>query len=341
MKAYVIRNLSDNPEQAFWTVEMETPPVGPGEVRVRLRAASLNFRDLLIFRGQYRPSLPLPLVPLSDGCGIVEAVGDRVRQFVPGDRVATTFFQESSDVGGEGLPSRITLGCERDGVLAERVTLPETGLVRVPDHLSDQEASTLTCAGLTAWNALMEEDPVRPGDTVLIQGTGGVSIFALQFARISGCRTIVLSRHEDKLDRAKKLGASETLCTGAFPEWEKEVRKRTDGRGVDRVIEVMGGTGLPRSLEAVRSGGRIQIIGILSGVASSVSLLPVLMKEIRLRGILVGDREMFLRMNRAMEVNGLVPVVDRVYPFEEALEAYRVLDRGEAFGKLVVRISPP
>jgi NADPH:quinone reductase-like Zn-dependent oxidoreductase len=187
----------------------------------------------------------------------------------------------------------------------------------------------------------MEGDPVRPGDTVLIQGTGGVSIFALQFARLSGCRTIVLSRHEEKLDRARKLGASETICTGVYPEWEKEVLKRTEGRGVDRVVEVTGGENLPRSLEATRPGGQILIIGILSGVESRVSLLHVLMKEIRLRGLMVGDREMFLRMNRAVETNLLVPVVGRTFSFDEALEAYRVLDRGEAFGKLVVRISSP
>jgi NADPH:quinone reductase-like Zn-dependent oxidoreductase len=341
MNAYVIRNFSDDLAQAIRKIEKEKPPVGSGEVRVRMRSASLNFRDLLIFRGQYRSSLPLPLVPLSDGCGIVETIGDHVRQFVPGDRVATTFFQGSPIAGGPGTLSRTTLGCERDGVLSEWVTLPETGLVRVPDHLSDPEASTLTCAGLTAWNALMEGDPVRPGDTVLIQGTGGVSIFALQFARLSGCRTIVLSRHEEKLDRARKLGASETICTGVYPEWEKEVLKRTEGRGVDRVVEVTGGENLPRSLEATRPGGQILVIGVLSGVESRLSLLPVLMKEIRLRGLLVGDREMFLRMNRAVETNLLVPVVDRTFSFDEALEAYRVLDRGEAFGKLVVRISSP
>ncbi|AFS52290.1 zinc-dependent alcohol dehydrogenase family protein [Leptospirillum ferriphilum] len=339
MNAYVIDHFAEDPGQALRVIEKNALPPGPGEVRVRMRYASLNFRDLRIFRGQYRPALPLPVVPLSDGCGIVEATGEHVRHFHPGDRVATTFFQEVSSGGSPDSSSRVTLGCERDGVLSEWVTVPQSGLVPVPAHLSDSEASTLTCAGLTAWNALMEGDPVRPGETVLIQGTGGVSIFALQFARLSGCRTIVLSRHEEKLERARKLGASETINTRACPEWEKEVLKRTGGQGVDRVIEVTGGESLPRSLEATRTGGQIQVIGVLSGVESRVSLLPVLMKEIRLRGLLVGDRPMFLRMNRAVEANRLIPVVDRIFSFEDALDAYRVLDRGAAFGKLVIRIS--
>ncbi len=341
MKAYVIDHVADDPGHALRVVEKTPLPPGPGEVRVRMRSASLNFRDLRIFRGQYRPSLPLPLVPLSDGCGIVEAIGDHVREFIPGDRVATTFFQDGPSGGSPASLSRVTLGCERDGVLSEWVTVPASGLVPVPDHLSDSEASTLTCAGLTAWNALMEGDSVRPGEVVLIQGTGGVSIFALQFARLSGCRTIVLSRHDEKLERARKLGASETINIQACPQWEQEVLKRTDGRGVDRVIEVTGGESLPRSLEATRTGGQIQVIGVLSGVESRVSLLPVLMKEIRLRGLLVGDRPMFLRMNRAVEANRLIPVVDRIFSFEEAVEAYRMLDRGAAFGKLVVRIADP
>ena len=340
MNAYVIDRFAKDPAEALRKGEKKMPPVGPGDVRVRMRCASLNFRDLRIFRGQYRPFLPLPLVPLSDGCGIVETVGDDVRQFVPGDRVATTFFQDGRAERGSGSSSRISMGCERDGVLSEWVTVGESGLVHVPEHLSDMEASTLTCAGLTAWNALMEGDPVRPGETVLIQGTGGVSIFALQFARLSGCRTIVLSRQEEKLERAKKLGASETICTRVDPDWEKEVLKRTGGQGVDRVVEVTGGESLPRSLEATRSGGQILVIGVLSGVESRISLLPVLMKEIRLRGLLVGDRPMFLRMNRAVEANRLTPVVDRTFSFEDALEAYRVLDRGASFGKLVIRISP-
>ncbi|MHB1927686.1 MAG: zinc-dependent alcohol dehydrogenase family protein [Leptospirillum sp.] len=338
MKTYVIRSISENPEQSLACVEREKPAIGPGDVLVRMRAATLNFRDLRIFRGQYRPRLTLPLVPLSDGVGIVEEVGSEVRRFSPGNRVAGTFFQPSPD-GTETGSGRMTLGCEKDGVLSEWVALPESGLVPVPDHLSDEEAAALPCAGLTAWNALMEGDPVRPGDTVLIQGTGGVSIFALQFASLAGCRTIVLSRSRAKLERARKLGATETVCTGDVPDWEKRVKDLTGGQGVDRIVEVTGGESLPRSLEAVRPEGQILVIGVLSGVETRVSLAPILMKEIRLRGILVGDRELFLRMNRAIDANGLVPVVDRTFAFSDALEAYRLLDRGEAFGKLAVRIE--
>lgn len=338
MKTYVIRSISDNPEQSLACVEREKPSIGPRDVRVRMRAATLNFRDLRIFRGQYRPSLTLPLVPLSDGVGIVEEVGSEVRRFSPGNRVAGTFFQPSSD-GTETGSGRVTLGCETDGVLSEWVALPESGLVPVPDHLSDEEAAALPCAGVTAWNALMEGDPVRPGDTVLIQGTGGVSIFALQFARLAGCRTIVLSRSSAKLERARKLGATETICTGDVPDWDNRVKDLTGGQGVDRIVEVTGGESLPRSLEAVRPGGQIVVIGVLSGVETHLSIAPILMKEIRLRGILVGDRELFQRMNRAISANNLIPVIDRTFPFSGVLEAYRFLDRGAVFGKLAIRIS--
>lgn len=339
MKAYVIRSISDNPEQSLACVEREKPSIGPRHVLVRMRAATLNFRDLRIFRGQYRPRLTLPLVPLSDGVGVVEEVGSEVRRFSPGSRVAGTFFQPHPDGDGQETGStRVTLGCETDGVLSEWVSLPESGLVSVPDHLSDEEAAALPCAGVTAWNALMEGDPVRPGDTVLIQGTGGVSIFALQFARLAGCRTIVLSRSSAKLERARKLGATETICTGDVPDWEKRVRDLTDGQGVDRIVEVTGGESLPRSLEAVRPGGQIVVIGVLSGVETHLSIAPILMKEIRLRGILVGDRELFQRMNRAISANNLIPVIDRTFPFSGVLEAYRFLDRGAVFGKLAIRI---
>lgn len=303
-----------------------------------MRAATLNFRDLRIFRGQYRPRLTLPLVPLSDGVGIVEEVGSEVRRFSPGNRVAGTFFQPPPDKTETGA-GRVTLGCETDGVLSEWVSLPESGLVPVPDHLSDEEAAALPCAGVTAWNALMEGDPVRPGDTVLIQGTGGVSIFALQFARLAGCRTIVLSRSGAKVERARKLGATETICTGDVPDWEKRVRDLTDGQGVDRIVEVTGGESLPRSLEAVRPGGQIVVIGVLSGVETHLSIAPILMKEIRLRGILVGDRELFQRMNRAISAGKLIPMIDRTFSFSGVPEAYRLLDRGEVFGKLAIRIS--
>lgn len=339
MKAYVIRSISENPEESLACVEREKPSIGLRHVLVRMRAATLNFRDLRIFRGQYRPRLTLPLVPLSDGVGVVEEVGSEVRRFSPGSRVAGTFFQPHPDGDRQETGStRVTLGCETDGVLSEWISLPESGLVSVPDHLSDEEAAALPCAGVTAWNALMEGDPVRPGDTVLIQGTGGVSIFALQFARLGGCRTIVLSRSSAKLERARKLGATETICTGDVPDWEKRVRDLTDGQGVDRIVEVTGGESLPRSLEAVRPGGQIVVIGVLSGVETHLSIAPILMKEIRLRGILVGDRELFQRMNRAISAGKLIPVIDRTFSFSEVLEAYRLLDRGAVFGKLAIRI---
>jgi NADPH:quinone reductase-like Zn-dependent oxidoreductase len=299
-------------------------------------AASLNFRDLLMVTGRYNPRQPLPLVPLSDGCGVVEAVGPGVAALQVGERVATCFAQGWV----AGKPTRAglkqTLGGPLDGTLREAMVLPELGVVPVPDHLSDVEAATLPCAALTAWTALVEHGQVAPGETVLVQGTGGVSIFALQFARMAGARVIATSSSPAKLQRALDLGAHDGIDHKAEPAWGKRALELTGGAGVDHVVEVGGGGTLQESLRAVKPGGHVALIGVLSGSSTSASLLPILMQAVRVHGVLVGHREAFLRMNRAIGCHQLRPVVDRVFPWHDARTALEVLQSGQHFGKICV-----
>ena len=318
-------------------VERPEPRPGPGEVRVRIRAASLNYRDLLMVKGLYNPRLQLPRVLLSDGAGEVLEVGPGVTRFAPGQRVVGCFFQRWSagEIDPEGAKS--ALGGELDGVLAEQVVLREEGLVHAPEHLSLEEAACLPCAALTAWNALVEGGLVA-GETVLVLGTGGVSSFAIQIAALSGARAIVTSRSAAKLEKARALGARELIDTGKTPEWDKRVLELTGGRGVDHVVEV-GGTGtLPRSLKAVRLGGKVHMIGVLSGGSGELSLFPVIMKGVLLRGVFVGSRAMFEAMNRAFAAAGTRPLIDRTWPAGEVQEALRALERAEHAGKLVIQV---
>lgn len=321
---------------ALQPVERSAPRPGPGEVLVRVRAASLNFRDLLIAKGVYNRNLPLPLQPLSDGAGEVIDTGPGVTRFRVGDRVAGIFMQKW--IAGELTPekARSSLGGDLPGMLAEVVVLHENGLVAVSPHLSFEEAAALPCAAVTAWRATIEEG-VRPGETVLVLGTGGVSLFALQFARLAGARVIATSSSDEKLARARELGAAETINYRRQPDWEKRVLELTDGHGVDLVVEVGGVGTLPRSLQAVRVGGRVAVIGVLSG-AGEVGFLPIIMKSLRAQGIFVGSRETFERMNRAIETSGMRPVIDRVFPFEEAREALRHMEAGAHFGKVAIKI---
>jgi NADPH:quinone reductase-like Zn-dependent oxidoreductase len=315
------------------------PSPGPGEVALRMRAASLNYRDLLTVKGLYNPKQPLPLVPCSDGVGEVVEVGDGVTRVAPGDRVATLFSQGWLKGEPTAAELRSTLGGPIDGTLTERMVLPEGGVIPVPDHLSDAEAACLPCAGLTAWTALVELGRVTAGDVVLVQGTGGVSLFALQFASALGARTIVTSSSDAKLERARALGAWKTVNYREQPDWGKVVRALTGGVGVDHVVEVGGAGTLPQSLKAVRVGGAISMIGVLSGTRSEMDLIPVLMQQVRIQGVLVGSREGFERMNRAVEASQLRPVVDTVIPFDEAPEAFAVMERAGHFGKIAVEIG--
>jgi NADPH:quinone reductase-like Zn-dependent oxidoreductase len=317
-------------------VERPDPSPGPGQVEIEMRSVSLNYRDLMTVRGHYNPRQPLPLIPCSDGVGEVTAVGDGVEGLNTGDRVATIFNQ--TWLAGEPAADKLrgTLGGPLDGTLAERMVLDANGVVRVPEYLTDHEAASLPCAAVTAWSALVEQGTVGAGDVVLVQGTGGVSIFALQIARVLGARVIVTSSSEEKLERARALGAWQTVNYADDPEWGKTARRMTDGRGVDHVVEVGGAGTLEQSLRACRVGGTVSVIGVLSGVATELNIIPILMQQVRLQGILVGSREGFERMNRAFSAHEVRPVVDRVFAFDEAPDAFRHMASGEHFGKIAV-----
>lgn len=331
MKAFEIREFGL--EKLALTDREERRP-GVGEVLVRMKAASLNYRDYMVVQGTYNPKMRLPMIPLSDGAGVVEEVGKDVSRFKKGDRVAACFMQKWID--GPPTPEKgaSALGGSIDGVLREFAVFSENGLVSVPDHLSFEEAATLPCAAVTAWHALFEHSPMAPGQTVLLQGTGGVSIFALQFAVAAGLRTIVTSSSDEKLARARELGADETVNYKRTPNWDEEARKLTAGAGVDHVVEVGGSDTMPRSLRAVRTGGTISVIGVLSGKESSVSPASILMNSVRLQGIYVGSRAMFESMNRAISFQQIRPVIDKVFPWLETPAALQYFAKQQHFGKV-------
>lgn len=318
--------------------ERAEPEPGPGQVLLRMHAAALNARDLMMVRGQYNPRQPLPLVPGSDGMGEVAALGAGVERVKVGARVAPIFSQ--GWISGEPTrrKMRSTLGGPLDGTLAESMVVDAEGVVPLPEHLSPEEAATLPTAGLTAWNALVGFGGLPPGRTVLIQGTGGVSIFALQFAALLGARVILTSSSDAKLERGRALGAVETINYVEFPDWGKRARELSGGDGVDVVVEVGGAGTLEQSLVAVRPGGRISLIGVLSGGASQLGITPIFMKQVRVQGILVGSREDFEQMNRAVAAHQLRPAVSRVFPLDQVREALAHLDGGSHFGKVCVRI---
>jgi NADPH:quinone reductase-like Zn-dependent oxidoreductase len=318
-------------------VERPTPRPAAGEVLVKMSAASLNYRDYMVAKGLYNPKLRRPMVPLSDGAGVVEEVGPGVTRFKPGDRVASCFMQKWIEGPITREKSASALGGAIDGVLQEYAVFSEHGLVATPASLSDEEAATLPCAAVTAWHALFEHTPCAAGDSVLMQGTGGVSIFALQFAHAAGLRAIVTSSSDEKLDRARRMGASELINYKTTPNWDEAARKLTGGRGVDHVIEVGGGDTLPRSLKAVRMQGAISVIGVLSGAEPNVSPRDILMNSVRVQGIYVGSRAMFERMNRAIELHSIKPVIDRVFPWTELREALLYMESQQHFGKICLK----
>jgi len=333
MKAYEIGTSGGI--DALKIVERPTPTPGHGQVVVRMRATSLNYRDLVIAKGGLGKR-ERSLIPLSDGAGEVVELGPGVTRVRAGDRVAPIFTQTwlGGDIG-RNLPT--ALGGEIDGVLAEYVVLNQDGLVHFPDHLSFEEAATLPCAAVTAWNALITVGQLRAGDTVLVMGTGGVSIFALQFARITGARVIATSSSDAKLARLREMGATEVINYRTTPEWGKRTFELT-AHGVDHVVEVGGAGTLANSFEAVRPGGRISLIGLLTGFGGEFNPLVVLFKSVCFQGIRVGSREMFEAMNRAIAAAQLRPVIDRTFPFAEAPQAYRHLESGAHFGKVCIRI---
>lgn len=319
--------------------ERPLPEPGFGQVRVRVRACSINYRDLMVVKGSYNPRMPLPRVPFSDGAGEVEAVGPGVRRWKPGDRVIGSFFQAWLAGPLEAAYSDSTLGGAIDGMLAEHVALHEDGLVALPEHLSFEEAATLPCAAVTAWNGLFESGATQPGDTVLVQGSGGVSVFALQFARLAGATVIATTSSEEKAARLREMGAADVINYRDTPEWGKRVREITGRRGADTVVEVGGAGTLGQSLTAVRTGGYVALIGVLSGGAGEVPTAKILMQGVRVQGIYVGSRATFEAMNRALSAHRLRPVVDRTFPFDQAVDALRHMESQQHFGKVVVAVG--
>ncbi len=342
MRGYLIRQFGvDHLKHA----KLPVLPVAPGIALIRVHAVSLNYRDLLMVKGEYNPKMALPRIPCSDGAGEVVEIGEGVDRVRIGDRVCGIFAQRWMDGPLTAERSKAALGGDIDGMLAEYVLLAQDGVVRFPEHLSYEEAATLPCAGVTAWNALHHAgepaQPAVPGDTVVLQGTGGVSIFALQFAKLLGARVIGTSSSDDKLNRAYGIGLDAGCNYKARPEWSRWVREITDGHGADRIIEVGGAGTLGQSLRAVRVGGLVAQIGVLSGSVTDerLALTPILHKQIRVQGINVGSRVMFEEMNAAIASAGLHPVVDRVFEFDEAREALQYMESGSHFGKIVIRVA--
>jgi NADPH:quinone reductase-like Zn-dependent oxidoreductase len=333
MKAYELRGIG---LERLTRVERSEPRVGPSDVLLRMRAAALNARDLQIASGHYPVAKGFPLVPLSDGVGEVVDVGAAVTRVRPGDRVAGIFAQRW--LGGPRAPETwaSTLGGDLDGTLQEWMVLHEDGVVRVPAHLTDEEAATLPTAAVAAWHALVTCSNVKAGDSVLVQGTGSVSLFALQFGLISGARVIVTSRSAAKLERARSMGASEVVL-GTPGDSTARIRELTDGEGVDHVIDVVGD--LRSSLACLRIGGAISQIGYLGTTEVHADVFPLLLANARVRGISVGPRSTFEEMNRAIAVHRLRPVVARTFPFERAKEAFSALADDARFGKLVVTFA--
>ena len=319
-------------------VEAPDPKPGPGEVLVRMRAVSLNYRDWMMINGLYgrAPTTAGQVTPFSDGCGVVEAVGEGVTRVKVGDRVATLFFQGWIS-GPPTLEKALTaLGSPIPGAGRELAVFSQEGVSKVPDFLTDEEVSTLPCAALTAWRALFEDADLQPGDTVVLQGTGGVSIFGLQFAKAAGLRALITSSSDEKLERTKTLGADHLVNYRQTPQWSKPVREATAGVGADFIMEVGGQGTIEQSLKAVRIGGHIAIIGVVAQGGSGINPAVLIGNAARMQGVFVGSRDMFEAMCRAIELHQIRPVVDKVFPWTEARAAFEAMAGGEHFGKIVL-----
>lgn len=334
MKAYHI--VSDTGIDGLKQVEIDKPTPGAGEVLIRVRMTSLNYRDRMILSGQYGASPDLPLIPLSDGAGEVAEVGSGVARWKKGDRVAGCFFQGWEKGTFTPEVAATALGGTHDGMLAEYVVLRENGLVEIPPHLSYEEAATLPCAGVTAWHALVTLGRVTADQTVLLLGTGGVSSFGLLFARMNGARVIMTSSSDEKLEKAKALGVDAGINYRTHPDWEQEVLRITDGEGVHHALEVGGQSTFPKTLQSLAIKGRMNIIGGVTGFTGELSYRELLARAATIEGIFVGSREMFSTMNRAITHHRMKPVIDRVFAFDEAIDAYRYFEGESHFGKIVI-----
>jgi len=318
---------------------LESLPVGDFDIKVRVHAVALNQRDLIVANGGHGPHSGNPLIPCSDSAGEVIAVGRCVTRLKPGDRVINSFFPDWVD--GDISVDKVDrmLGFPGDGVLAEEVVGHESGWVRMPVHLDYVRAATLACTGVTAWNALFVQAVAKPGDTVLLLGTGGVSIWALMLAKAAGLRVIITSSSDDKLTRALALGASRGINYIAHADWASDVLQYTNGRGVDITVDVGGGKSLSQSLEATRPGGTVAVTGLLTGVDTQLNLLALLVYQKRLVGVRAGSRSMLEALCTFTEVTGLAPIVDKVFAFSEAARAFEYLASGTHFGKVVIQVA--
>lgn len=334
MEAYVIGDGQGL--NALKRVERQIPVPGPGEILVQVKANSINYRDYLTIKNAASRGITGERIPNSDGAGIVAEVGAGVTEFEKGDRVVGCFFQDwqSGSISTSVMAS--AMGGAIDGMLAEYVILKERGALPVPAHLSFEEAATLPCAALTAWNCLIEKGEAKAGSTALLLGTGGVSVFSLQLAKANGIRTIVTSSSDEKLARVKDMGATETINYKTTPDWEKAVLELTGGNGVDVVVEVGGAGTLEKSVESVRVGGTISLVGVLTG--GKIDPTAIMRKSVKLQGIYVGPRDMFSRLNAALTHNEIHPVIEDVFSFEDALEAYKLMESGKHFGKIVISL---
>jgi NADPH:quinone reductase-like Zn-dependent oxidoreductase len=319
--------------------EHVSPALKGDEVCLKVNAVSLNYRDLLMVRGHYNPKLRFPVTPCSDGAGEIVEVGDAVKNFKVGDRVVANFMPDWIAGRLDERAARSALGGGGIGMLSEYVVLKEAALVAIPSHLSFEEAATLPCAAVTAWNALIATGNLKPGDTVLTLGTGGVSIFAIQIAMLAGADVIATSSSNDKLERLKKMGVKKLVNYKETADWSKVVLDLTGGRGVDHVVEVGGQGTIEKSLKSAALGGHVALIGVLAEPTGDFNPISILMKNIRVQGIYVGSREMFENMNRTFALHQLKPVIDKVFSFTEAPKAFDWLASGQHFGKVVIRIS--
>lgn len=314
--------------------DLDPPEPGPGELLLEMKAASLNFRDLLMVRGHYNPRQPLPLVPCSDGVGVVLEAGAGVDGFEGGERVCPIFSQSWLAGPPDAATLADTLGGPLDGTLRERMTVKASAVVRVPEHLSDEQAATLPCAAMTAWSALVEHADLAAGDTVLTLGTGGVSIFALQLAKMMGATVIATSSSDEKLERVRSMGADLTINYRQHEDWGTRARDWTGGRGIDHVVEVGGPGTLAQSITAARIGGHISLIGVLTGLVGEVPTAALMAKQVRLQGLIVGNRRHQMDLVRAIDATGLRPVVDRSFALAEIADAFRHEESGAHFGKI-------
>lgn len=335
MKAYQIGKTYG--VQSLSVIDIGIPRVLPNQVLIEVKAVSLNHRDILVVNGVWKP--PPGRIPTSDGVGVVLEVGSEVKNLKVGDRVVALFFPNWLS----GKPSHDKLqgsfgGMLRDGMLQEKIVVGEDEVIKVPSYLSDQEAASLPSSGLAAWHAIMEEDKIQSGETILIQGTGSTSLFSLQFAQLQGAVPIVLSSSHEKLERVRALGVEHLINYKEQPKWQNLVLDITDGKGVDRVIEIVGASNVNKSVEAVAMSGIISLMGMLGGFRGEIDTGDIMEKNIRLQGVMVGSKEMFANMNADLEQSKLHPIIDSTFPFDDAIEAFTHQEKESHFGKVCISV---